>query len=301
MARPVNAATAPQPGIGTPSAVAITTADGHHFELLAHLPPQPQAALLWLPALGVAARHYQPFAAALAARGIAVFVHEWRGNGSSNLRAGKQQDWGYRELLQFDLPAAQAALQSALPGIIPRIGGHSLGGQLACCHAALHPQDFDALWLVASGTPWWRGFPAPLRWLLPLAYRLLPWLARRCGALPGRKLGFGGNEARGLIHDWAKVGVHGRYAAAGLDDDLEAALHTLRLPVTAVLLDADWLAPVGSMQHLLGKMPAASSHLQLLSGEKIGTRADHFSWMKSPSAVVDALCGKNVQKFSQKR
>ena len=35
----------------------------------------------------------------LAAQGIAVFVHEWRGNGSSTQRAGRRQDWGYRELL----------------------------------------------------------------------------------------------------------------------------------------------------------------------------------------------------------
>lgn len=287
--------------MNTPTRIAVTTVDGHRFELLAQVPQQPLDALLWLPALGVAARHYQPLADALAARGIAVFVHEWRGNGSSSLRAGKQQDWGYRELLQFDLPAAQAALQRTLPGMRPRLGGHSLGGQLACCHAALHPRDFEALWLVASGTPWWRSFPAPRRWLLPLAYHLLPWLARRCGALPGHKLGFGGKEARGLIADWARVGLDGRYVATGLDADPEAAMGRLDLPVNAVLLEHDWLAPASSMHHLLGKMPLATSTLQTLGQCELGVAADHFSWMKAPSAVVTTLCDADVQKFSPKR
>ena len=53
-------------------------ADGHGWQLLHYAPAQPIASLLWLPALGVAARHYAPFAQALAERGIAVFVHEWR-------------------------------------------------------------------------------------------------------------------------------------------------------------------------------------------------------------------------------
>jgi len=279
----------------------LTTADGHRFELLQHAPAAPIASLLWLPALGVAARHYQGFAEALAARGIAVFVHEWRGHGSSSLRASHAQDWGFRELLQFDLPAATDAVRAAFPDLPLQLGGHSLGGQLACCHAGLHPHEVQALWLVASGTPWWRGFPAPRRYLLPLAYRFLPWLARRCGVLPGRRVGFGGSEAHGLIRDWARVGLCGRYAAAGLPVDLEAAMGKLDVPVTALLFDADWLAPLGSMHHLLGKMPAAESTVQVMTEHELGTRADHFGWMKSPDAVVDALFSQALRKISRKR
>src|SRR3546814_5672956 len=68
---------------------------------------------------------------------------------------------------------------------LPRvIGGHSLGGQLACCRLALDPQAASAVWLVASGAPYWRAFPPRTRWWLPLVYRFLPWLADACGALP---------------------------------------------------------------------------------------------------------------------
>lgn len=267
----------------------VSTTDGHRFELLAQLPDRPIASLLWLPALGIAARHYLPFAEALAARNIAVFLHEWRGNGSSSLRPGHHQDWGYRELLQHDLPAAEAALHAALPGLPMRLGGHSLGGQLGSCYAGQRTDELDALYLVASGTPWWRSFPPPRGYLLPLAYRFLPWLADRNGTLPGRRVGFGGTEARGLIRDWARVGLSNHYAAAGLDADLEAGLRRIQAPVAAVVFDADWLAPASSMRALLAKMPAAPSTLQLLSSAQLNARADHFHWMKSPQAVASAL------------
>lgn len=140
----------------------IEAADGHRWELLATVPSRPDKALLWLPAMGVAAKHYLPFCQALAARGVATFVHEWRGNGSSNLRASREQDWGYRELLGQDLPASERAIAARLPGVERIVGGHSLGGQLACCWRALTAPLQDApparrLWLVASGACGWAG------------------------------------------------------------------------------------------------------------------------------------------------
>ncbi len=272
----------------------LAAADGHRWTLLAHLPSQPRAHLLWLPALGVAARHYQPLAEALAGHGIATHLHEWRGNGSSSLRASHAQDWGYRELLALDLPASLAALPA--DGAPRLLGGHSLGGQLACCFAGQHPGAFAGLGLVASGTPYWRSFPAPRGWALPLVYRFLPWLARRQGALPGRRLGFGGTEARGLIADWARVGLTNRYAAAGLDRDLEAGMAGLRLPVQAVLLAKDWLGPPGSLRALLGKLARATTRTTHLDAHALGTTADHFSWMRQPATVARTLAEGLAQK-----
>src|SRR5690606_4188822 len=90
--------------------VRVEAGDGHRFELLSLIPERPTRSLLWLPALGVAARHYLPLAEALAARGVAVFLHEWRGHGSSSRRAGRDSDWGYEELLTLDIPASEAAV-----------------------------------------------------------------------------------------------------------------------------------------------------------------------------------------------
>ncbi|KAF1692935.1 hypothetical protein CSC62_13580 [Pseudoxanthomonas jiangsuensis] len=261
-------------------------ADGHRWTLLGRRPERPRAQLLWLPALGVSARNYLPLAEALAARGVATWVHEWRGNGGSSLRPSRDCDWGYRELLSLDLPASLAVLGEGGPRTI---GGHSLGGQLACCFAGQHPQAIDGLCLVASGTPYWRSFPGPRGWLLPAVYRFLPWLARRRGVLPGRRLGFGGTEARGLIADWARVGLSNRYAAAGMDADLDADMGRIRAPVHALVLADDWLAPRGSMQALLARMPQAPARIEVMDADRLQAAADHFAWMKRPAAVAEAL------------
>ncbi|KIQ98272.1 alpha/beta fold hydrolase [Lysobacter sp. A03] len=267
-------------------------ADGHRWGLEAVIPESPTARLLWLPALGTAERHYLPLAQALAARGVAVFLHEWRGHGSSNLRAGRECSWGYRELLELDLPGSEAVMASTLGAGMTRImGGHSLGGQLACCRVALHPAAAAQVWLVGSGAPWWRVFPAPVRWWLLIAYRVLPWLARINGKLPGRRIGFGGREARGLITDWARTAMSGLYAAEGMAADLEGALSCASPAIRGVVLADDWYAPESSLNFLLGKMPQANILVTTLDDAALGIAADHFKWMKRPDAVAAALLG----------
>ncbi|NLB57651.1 MAG: hypothetical protein GX805_04175 [Gammaproteobacteria bacterium] len=267
----------------------MEAADGHRWQLYVCAPAEPVATLLWLPALGVGARHYLPFARALAARGVATFLHEWRGAGSSSLRAGRDCDWGYRELLELDIPTSADAVRRTCPGIPAFLGGHSLGGQLACCRLALDPDAARQLWLVASGAPYWRAFPLPHRLWLPMAYRFLPWLAERNGALPGRRLGFGGREARGVMRDWARSALTGRYAAAGLDTDLEAGMAAVRSPVRAVTFQRDWLAPPSSLRHLVSKLPDAGTDTTSFDDGSLGARADHFQWMRAPGPVAEWL------------
>lgn len=269
--------------------------DGHRWDVLIVQPPAATRRLVWLPALGVAARHYEPLARAFAARGVAVHVHEWRGLGSSSLRASRDVDWGYRELLLHDIPATLAlAMRDGTP---LTLGGHSLGGQLAACTAALHPDAADALWLAASGSPWPRAFPRRTRAWLPLAYRLLRAIARLNGALPGRRLGFGGNEARSVIRDWSGTALSGRYAAPGVGD-LEPRLAVLDVPVRAAVLRDDWLAPESSLRYLVGKTAASSIAVDFFDGARLGVHADHFAWMRAPSPIaeflVDAVSGREA-------
>lgn len=270
--------------------------DGHRWELIGTLPADPVASLLWLPALGVPARHYQPLADALAECGLAVFLHEWRGIGSSSVRASRHDDWGYREILLEDLPCSVAALREYLHSPLAVIGGHSIGAQFAACYLGLNPGSFAQLWIVASGSPYWRTFPAPRRYLFPLAFQLVPWLADRRGLLRGRRLGFAGNEARTLMRDWARVGLSNRYAAIGLEHDLEAALGGIDVAVRGVLMRDDWFAPRRSLQALLDKMPRSNATVTMLDRAALGVRADHFAWMKQPQAVADALLDRDARK-----
>jgi predicted alpha/beta hydrolase len=271
--------------------IPVTAADGARCELLATLPAgRWQQLLYWMPAMGMPARHYLPLAQALAVAGVAVVLHEWRGIGSSDRRAGRDCNWGYRQLLQDDLPAGMAAVRQRWPQARCWLGGHSLGGQLGLLYASLHPHDFAGVVLVASGAPYWRRFRHG--WLIGAAYALAPWLAALVGHLPGRRIGFGGNEARGVIADWARSGRSGRYAVAGMTEDFERLLAALQLPVLALRLQQDWLGPPASLAWLLGKLgPAARRVETILRDDLDGTPADHFGWMKAPAPVAARIAG----------
>jgi len=277
------------------SLVRVRAADGASVDLQVVQPASAaRNVLLWLPALGVAARNYVPFARELAGRGIAVALHEWRGNGSSDRRAARAQDWGYRELLEYDIPASRLAVRAALPHARLWLGGHSLGGQLATLAAALDPEPIAGLALVASGSPYWRMFRHA--WLIRVIYAAVPWIAAACGYFPGRRLGFGGREARGVMSDWARSGCSGRYAASGVPLDLEAALARVSAPVLALRLRDDWLGPEASLDWLLRKMPVAPQDAGLVGPEALdGVPADHFAWMKKPSGVARVVAVKIVE------
>ena len=271
--------------------IPVTAADGARCELLATLPAgRWQQLLYWMPAMGMPARHYLPLAQALAVAGVAVVLHEWRGIGSSDRRAGRDCDWGYRQLLQDDLPAGMAAVRQRWPQARCWLGGHSLGGQLGLLYASLHPHDFAGMVLVVSGAPYWRRFRHG--WMIGAAYALAPWLAALIGHLPGRRIGFGGNEARGVIADWARSGRSGRYAVAGMTEDFERLLAALQLPVLALRLQQDWLGPPASLAWLLGKLGPAARRVETISRDDLdGTPADHFGWMKAPAPVAARIAG----------
>lgn len=272
-----------------PEVLPLAAADGARFEALCVAPRRPpEAVLYWLPAMGVSARHYLPLAQSLAERGIAVMLHEWRGIGSSSVRAGWRCNWGYRELLQLDLPAGAASIRARWPAARCYLGGHSLGGQLACLHAALHPHRLAGIALVASGAPYWRCFRRAA-WVR-LGYVAAPWLAAACGYLPGRRLGFAGNEARGVTADWARSGRSGRYLVRGMPVDFRERLAGLALPVLGVRLHDDWLGPAGSLSWLLRRMPRAARRHQVLTRADLGgAAADHFTWMRAPGPVAERI------------
>lgn len=183
--------------------------------------------VLITPAMGVRARYYRPFAAALRAAGLAVAVADLRGTGESTPKPSRACRYGYPELAA-DVGAVLAALKSRRDGRRTLLLGHSLGGQAALLHLALHGEhDVDGLALVAVGVPWWRSYPG-LR-----GYGVLPYTqgiaatARLLGVWPG--WGFGGRQARGVIRDWAYTARTGRFPQ--LDGvDAEAAVRALRTP-----------------------------------------------------------------------
>ena len=260
--------------------------DGHAYALRCTRPADARAGLLFLPALGVPARKYDAFAVALAARGFAVAVPEWRGIGSSTLRASRACDWGYAELLGEDLPATLEALDPALPWCF---GGHSLGGQFAAMAAALSPARCAGLVLAATGVPDRRTFRGLKRLGIGAFARVLPPLTRLVGHYPGERLGFAGREAGGLMRDWAATVLGGRYLAYGQDEALDQKLARLRQPALALHFSHDWFVPEASLQGLLDKLGDGPRRCERFDDTRLGARADHFRWLRAPGPVAGAV------------
>ena len=268
--------------------IAVEAADGHRYELIHLRPAEATASLLFLPGMGLSARQYIPFAQSLGERGIEVFIHEWRGLGSSSLRAGRDVNWGYRELLEFDLAAALDQTLRHAHDTRLMLGGHSLGSQFGALLAATRYPDCAGLVVVAGGAPYWRCFRGSRAVLLRSVFTMLPLIARAVGHFPGRQLGFAGREARNVMIDWAETGRRGSYNLDSIAADLEAAMAALNTPKLGLRLQDDWFVTPASLDHLLDKIGGERVDC-IISSEQLGGPADHFSWMQTPVAVAEAI------------
>lgn len=269
--------------------VEVVTSDQHRFELI-QVPARPaRASLLFLPGMGVSARQYIDFGQALSRHGVETFIHEWRGIGSSSLRADRRNDWGYRELLEQDLLAALAQVQNRIDKRPLILGGHSLGSQLACLLGALRPAGCSGLLIVAGGAPYWRAFSGWMRAGLPAVFFGMPAIAALVGHYPGRRLGFAGREARGVIRDWTRSGRSGIYAPEKMTTDLEAGMHGLDRPVLGLRMADDWFVPASSLDCLLGKLGSSQIRRHCLKRESLSGPADHYRWMREPDASARCI------------
>ncbi|MGA4848453.1 alpha/beta fold hydrolase [Streptomyces sp. G5(2025)] len=268
--------------------------------------PPPAPAVLILPAMGTPARFYRRFARHLHDEGLTVLTADLRGQGEATPYATDcgahghgyrtrghgyrtrdhgygTRDHGYRALVEEDLPAVLKAVRAELGPESPlHLLGHSLGGQLSLLYAALGAgPDVDGVALIASGSVWFRAY-GPLRAPgLLLGELLIAATATALGRWPGARLGFGGNQPKGVMRDWAHQGLTGRYAAKGSALDYEAALAALDLPVLAVSVEHDTLAPASALDHLLGKVPRARLTRRHYTAREAGARLDHFAWTKA--------------------
>ncbi|MBI2383011.1 MAG: alpha/beta fold hydrolase [Gammaproteobacteria bacterium] len=266
----------------------VRAADGHAFDLALY-PARPDApAILIGPAMGTPARVYAPLAAAFAAQGLNAAVIELRGIGSSSLRAGRRVDYGYRHLVEQDWPAARSALHGRLPAARQYLLGHSLGGQVALLHAAMHPQGVAGAILVAAGSVHYKGW-AGARSLGILAFtQFAGALSGLAGYFPGKRVGFGGTEARTLMQDWARLARSGRFALRG-GPDYEAELARLRLPVLGLSFEHDVYTPHRAQKNLLDKLRSATVTRLPLSAADTGVRLDHYNWIGKSDAVVSRV------------
>lgn len=243
--------------------------------------------VLMLPALGTPASAYDRLGAALALAGLHAGSVDLRGFGASSVRAGRERDWGYAELVRDELPALLARGRARHPRSRVLWLGHSLGGHLALLRAAAFPTDAVAgIVLVASGTPHWRAFSGRVALTAFVLGHLVPALTAILGWYPGRRVGFGGNQPRSLMRQWARcarrgVLVPGPAPAQSLHD----ALPALRLPVLPIAIEGDAFAPPAAIRALLAGLAPAPA-LRPVGAGPGEQPLDHFRWLRAPDGVA---------------
>jgi len=242
------------------------------------------------PAIGVAASYYDELAAELARRGPCVVVAELRGTGSSSIRARRGVDFGYRELLDYDLPAVIAAARALHPAARLVLLGHSIGAHISSLYAGRAPAALSGLVFVASGTSYYRAWRFPGKLGMLGAAALTRGVSAVLGFFPGRTFGFFGTTARRLMREWSSLTTRGRFRIIGGPPEPDPALATVSLPVLALTFEGDKFAPEGAARHLLGKMPLTRVDHRRLRAADIGARSvDHFRWAKHPGPVADII------------
>ena len=281
-----------------PRPVPVESADGARVTATVRLPATASGdapSFLLLPAMGVRATYYAGLAEALARRGCASLTADLRGHGTSSVRPSRHADFGYREMVELDLPALLAAARRELPpGRHLVCLGHSLGGQMACLASArlAHLSEPEtplpsAIVTVASCSVYYRCWGRPKSvgvYSVIQTARLSSWLF---GYYPGHLLGFAGREARGVIRDWWHQGTTGRYHLHGSEHDYESLLANQPVPILALSFHDDPLCPSAAVEHLLAKMPTSpETHLHLHPSDLESPKLGHFDWIRSADALI---------------
>lgn len=239
-----------------------------------------------LPALGAAAGYYGPFVTALAAQGVATLVVDFPGQGVSRPLASRRNDFGYAAVSDDVVAATIAVAQERHAGRPLALLGHSFGGQVGVVHLATHDSPVRALVLIGSGSPFWRGFPNRLKLLVQT--QALGAIAAVRGHWPGDRLGFGGRQPRTLMREWARFARRGDLAVERGTTTAEPDFGKVDLPVLAITLDNDALAPRGSVDNLVDKLTGARVEHRFVTrpvGED-GPAFDHFVWARHPGSFA---------------
>jgi predicted alpha/beta hydrolase len=241
--------------------------------------------VLVVPAMAVKAKFYRAVAAALHARGLSAATVDLRAQGESEPGVRESPAFGYREMIEQDLPAVTAAVRERFPRAPLVLFGHSLGGQLALLFAAANPAGAAAVITIGTGSVYWRSFGGlRSRVQVLLMGQYIGLVARLRGYWPGGTA-MGGPMAGRVMTDWARHSRTGRYRPQGATRDYDRLLGELPLPVLLISLDADPLGPQPTVDWLAARLTKAGVARQHL-GAAAGIRnPGHFAWVRDAEAL----------------
>lgn len=273
---------------GAMESIAVATPDGASLALRVLPHPDPAApVVLILPAMAIKAKFYLPLVKALHAAGLAAAFVDLRAQGESRPALGEGPDFGYRELVEVDLPAVMDMLGKRFPHTSPHLFGHSLGGQLALLYSAAEPDRVAGVTTIGTGSVYWRSFEPGRRLEILVKMQGVGLVCRLRGRWPGG--GGIGPMTAGVMADWVRHARTGRYRPRGSERDYDRLLHELSLPVLVISLDRDPLGPESTVRFLCDRMPSAKLtrwHIDASSGM---THIGHASWVKDSGVLGPAV------------
>lgn len=271
----------------------LVTRDGVNLEA-DHYKPQEaaKAAIFMTPAMGAAKHAYRHVAGLLADVGYAVVVLNPRGTGASGPVPSRAADFGVREYLHQDWPAAMAFIRESYPDKKVVLLGHSFGGQLNAAYAGLCPDEVDGIVNLCSVWLHFTQLGSLARQLGGLIFYMTMRLsAEIIGYAPGDKIGWGAKFSRQHIRDWSSWGIFGSYRYTG--GDMAAALAKVSTPTLAISFSDDRvLGPVKACRRFCSAMPKAALTHWHLTPEEIGkTRVEHFGALKRAETLWQRVDG----------
>lgn len=246
--------------------------------------------LLMLPAMAVKAKYYLPVIKALHTHGLSVSTVDLRAQGESTPKLGEAANFGYRELLEADLPAIVAALRARLPQAPLFLFGHSLGGQLALLYAAGSPEHVAGVLDIGTGSVYWRSFDVDRQRKVLLGAQYVNLVSRLRGHWAGGKV-MGGPMAGRVMVDWARHSRTGHYRPAGSTRDYDRLLGELTRPVLLISLDADPMGPKSTVDYLGSRLRSADVTRWHLGEDSGMVHRDHFAWVKDAPVLAALIAG----------
>lgn len=235
---------------------------------------------LVLPALGVDASYYEPFARALVQQGLQCAVMDWRGHGHSTPPVSRASRYGYAELAAD----VSAAVEHLGPDVT--LIGHSLGGQLALMAAATGARRVERIVLIAAGIPTAADYRGLRRVILLPYTQAIGATARAFGVWPGWT--FGGRQSAQVMRDWAHIARTGRFPPIG-GIDPGPGLAALETRILAVHIEGDAFTPSTTTRRLLRTVPNADVVETDYTRADAGGYVDHIKWVRRSDTLAQRI------------